>query len=876
MRVNLYVIRALVRRDLRRYFSNPTGYVFLTLFIFLSAAAAFWQERFFLNNLADLGQLNGLFPILLLFYIPALTMGAWADERRQGTEELLLTLPATDLEIVLGKYLATAGVYTASVLLSLSHVGVLLWLGSPDLGLIFGNYLGYWLAGAALIAVGMLASLLTSNVTIAFILGAVFCSAFVFVSAATWTATRGMQEALAPLGLGRAFEDFAGGLVSLRGLLYFASLAGLMLYLNVVLLSRRHWPLRAEGMRMPGHHAIRAVALAVALVGFNALLGRTNLRLDVTSERLRSLSGETRRLLREIPKDRPVFVHAFVSPEVPRSYVETRENLLASLREMESAAGSRVQVAIRETEPFTPEAADARETYGIQALEVLDPGSARSNVMPVYMGVAFTCGASEHVIPFLDRGLPVEYELARSIRVVSRSERKKIGVVMDEAKVFGGFDFQAFRNNPAWPVVEELKKQYEVVTVNAEQPVTERYDALLLALPSSLPQPAMDNVLAVIQGGTPALILADPLPVLDIGLSPSEQPGANVNPFMRNQGPPPKPKGDVRTMLAALGVAWDTGVVTWDSYNPHPDLAQVQPEIIFLGRGNQNPATFNAANPVSQALEELVLLYPGELAPAEGTSYDVQPLLRTSRTGGTLPYQHFVQRSFFGVQLMTRGQRHDPSGGDHVLAVEVKGGVHAIVVADLDFISDQFFELRRRGFQNLDFDNVPFFLNCMDALTGDESFVDLRNKRARHRTLTRVEAQTRDFVERRVKEEKEAEEAAQKALTEAQGRLDASVAAVRERTDLDEQTKTIMARNLQEVETRRFEARRAAIDAERDRRIQRSKEGLETDLRRIQSSIKTLAVLLPPVPVFALGIVIFVKRARREREGAAAAQRLRG
>ncbi len=886
--LNWAVVQAIVKRDLRIYFSNPTGYVFITLFIFLSAAAAFWQERFFLNNLANLDQLNELFPLLLLFFIPALSMGVWADENKQGTDELLLTLPASDLEIVLGKYVATLGIYSASLILSLSHIIVLVWLGSPDLGLMLGNYLGYWFIGAALISVGMLASLLTSNITIAFILGAVFCALFVFIDGAVSSISAGLADLTKPLGVYSHFSDFARGIVSFSGVLYFLSITGLMIYLNVLFIGRRHWPLEADGYKMWLHHTVRAIALVIVLISLNVIFGRASLRLDVTAEQLHSLADETENLLDEISGDRPVFIEAFVSKDVPQHYVQTRSNLLGFLQEMDAVGGNKVQVILHDTEPYSLEARDAREKFGIMPVEIPNVGSARASTMQTFLGVAFKCGAEEQVIPFFDRGLPVEYELARSIRVVAKTDRKKIGILKTEAKLFGGFDFQSMRSSPAWPVVDELKKQYEVVQVAATGPITDELDGLLVALPSALPQEEMDNLIAYMLQGNPTMLLLDPLPIVNIGLAPSEKSGGNKNPFMQNQGPQPKPKGNIHQLLTELGLSWNKAQIAWDTYNPHPDFAQLQPEVIFVGEGNQNPEVFNQNHRGSANLQELVFLFPGYVQSAAGSSFEFTPLIKTGEQSGSLNYSQLVNKSFFGTSLAdSRFLRRRANSLDYTLAAHVKGerssedstaaplSVNVVAIADIDFISTEFFEIRKRAVGNLNFDNVSFFLNCMDVLVGDESFIALRNKRVRHRTLETVEDQMRSFIERKTQEEQTAESEASSELVEAQRRLNENVDKVRQRTDLDERTKNIMANNLREAEQRRFEAQKANIEAEKEAKVSASKENMEVSIRSIQSNIKTFAVLFPPIPVFVIGVWIFVQRQKREREGALAARRLR-
>ena len=181
--------------------------------------------------------------------------------------------------------------------------------------------------------------------TIAFILGALFCSLVVFVDTLGGVFSKGLARWLEPFGVFHHFADFGRGVVSLSALLYFFSLAALMLYLNVLLLSRRHWPREADGYPMWQHQLVRALALVIAVVSLNAFVGRAALRADVTAERLHSLSDQTFDLIGALDESRPVFIQAFFSPEVPEQYVQTRENLIG--HELDGCTGRSRGRAVR-------------------------------------------------------------------------------------------------------------------------------------------------------------------------------------------------------------------------------------------------------------------------------------------------------------------------------------------------------------------------------------------------------------------------------------------------------------------------------------------------------------------------------------------------
>src|SRR5260370_2725267 len=180
-------------------------------------------------------------------------------------------------------------------------------------------------------------------------------------------------------------------------------------------------------------------------------------------------------------------------------------------------------------------------------------------------------------------------------------------------------------------------------------------------------------------------------------------------------------------------------------------------------------------------------------------------------------------------------------------------------------MSEQFFELRGQGVENLNFDNVTFFLNAVDQLADDPSFIALRKRRPKQRTLEVVEARTRSYEEHRLEEMRQAEATADARLKEAQARLDLAVREIEQRKDLDEQAKQGMIANVQAVENRRFQVARTTIEDEKQREIDSSRADMEDSIRGIQNTIKLLAVALPPIPAVLLFLFVSLRRVAPHR-----------
>ncbi len=231
---------AISRRELGAYFSTPLAYVFIVIFLALAGAVTFYFGGFFDRNQADLIPFFSFHPWLYLFLIPAVGMRLWAEERKSGTLELLMTLPVSTLDSVLGKFVA-AWIFAGIALALTFPIWITVnYLGNPDNGVIVASYVGSWLMAGAFLAIGGFVSALTKNQVIAFVIAAAVCFLFlmsgldIVQSAVRGWAPAYVVELVASLSFLVHFERIMRGVLDIRDVIFFLVVMGVFLYANVV------------------------------------------------------------------------------------------------------------------------------------------------------------------------------------------------------------------------------------------------------------------------------------------------------------------------------------------------------------------------------------------------------------------------------------------------------------------------------------------------------------------------------------------------------------------------------------------------------------------------------------------------------------------
>lgn len=234
-------ISVIVRRELQSYFATPLAYVFIVIFLALAGALAFFVGNWFDRGQADLQPFFSFHPWLYLVLIPALAMRLWAEERRSGTIELLLTLPISMTQAVVGKFLASWIFSGIALALTFPFWITVNYLGNPDNGVVLASYIGSFLMAGAFLAVGSAVSALTKNQVIAFVVTAAVCFLFtvsgspVVLGALSGWAPQSVLRTVASFSFLSHFNAIVRGVIDLRDAVFFVSVIGAFLFANAVL-----------------------------------------------------------------------------------------------------------------------------------------------------------------------------------------------------------------------------------------------------------------------------------------------------------------------------------------------------------------------------------------------------------------------------------------------------------------------------------------------------------------------------------------------------------------------------------------------------------------------------------------------------------------
>jgi ABC-2 type transport system permease protein len=232
-------ILAIYRRELAAYFNSAIAYMFLTAFLLL--AGWFFFSSFFVAGQADIRGLLELLPLMFIFFVPALTMRLISEEKRSGTLELLVTYPVHDHEVIAGKFLAAFTLLVVAIAGTFPYTITVATLGNLDGGMVITGYLGMLLMGAAYTSIGVLASSLTQNQIVGFILGIVMILVLFLLDKVLFFIPTQLVGIFEFLSIDAHYHSMIRGVVDSRDIVYYGSLIALGLYLAAMSLGSRKW-----------------------------------------------------------------------------------------------------------------------------------------------------------------------------------------------------------------------------------------------------------------------------------------------------------------------------------------------------------------------------------------------------------------------------------------------------------------------------------------------------------------------------------------------------------------------------------------------------------------------------------------------------------
>ena len=770
-------IKTVFRREFKSYFDSPVAYVFLTAFLVLVGFLTFGVAMFYERRQADLAPFFVWHPWVYLLLVPAATMGLWADERRGGTIELLLTLPVTVWDVLVGKFLAAWAFIGIGLALTLPVAATAAYLGAPDWGVVLCGYLGSLLLAGAAAAIGVFASTLSRSSVVGFIVSLALILALLLFgfdpvtgALAGWGVPMAVVDGIAACSLLSHFAALQRGVVDLADVGY---------YLGVIVFFLAAAKTVTDGRRGASKGALALAAIAAIVIAADAILASLPLRADVTAERLYTLSRGSRAVLAKLDADVTLkYYFSASSAEMPmglKTYAAEVRNLL---QEYERAAGGRLVVESYDPKPDS-DAEEWAQRYGVE------PQSTKAFGAPVYFGLVAVCGDREETLGVLTpaTSTTLEYDLTRLVTRVAWPERPVVGVMTSLegvlAEPMNPMMMQMGRRGaPGWATFAELAKDYDVrdIAPDAES-IDPAVKALVVLHAKDLPAKTLYAIDQFVLGGGRLVACVDPLSAMD--LIASQQSSTMM-------GGPNVPPSTLGALFDAWGVSFDTGKLACDlasatKLNDGRGGVDENPAFLSLGTDNMDKGDLLVSG-LSQVMMPFAGSFAFDASKAPGLAFT--PVISTSKD-----HSSAVDRmgAVYGMAAMRKDM--EPDGSARVLAARLSGtfptaypqgpdGTNAVenalsegrgdvmLFADSDFLADQFCvrvlsSPFGRMVQPLN-DNLALFSNVIEQFAGREELIGVRTRGASDRPFTKVDALEARAIAKWQRKEAELQEELQK------------------------------------------------------------------------------------------------------------------
>ena len=836
------------KREFKSYFDSPVAYVFLTAFLALVGFLTFGVARFYEARQADLTAFFFWHPWVYLLLVPAATMGTWADERRNGTIEQLLTLPLTVWEALTGKFLAAWAFIGIALALTFPVALTAGYLGAPDWGTVVCGYLGSLLLAGAASAIGVFASSLSRSSVVGFVISLVMVFLLLIIgfdpvtgAVAAWGVPMCLVDGLAGCSLLTHFEALRRGVVDLADVGY---------YLGVIVFFLAAAKTVTDGRRGASKGAIGLVLVAVIAVAADVVLAKLPLRADLTAERLYTLSEGSRAVLGQLDKD--VTLKYFVSssaaemPMALKTYATQVENLL---EEYDRAAGGALAIEKFDPKPDS-DAEEWAQRYGVEPQSVNPFGS------PIYFGLVAVCGDKEETLGTLTprTEATLEYDITRLVTRVAWPERPVIGVMTSVEGVLAKADprmMQMRRPPQGWAAFGELAKDYDVREVS---PTVEEIDPAVKTLVVLHAKNLTDKTLYAIDQfvcrGGKLIACVDPMSLKTLLSQPQNQ-------MMMGGGNEPSTLGK---LFEAWGVTFDPKQITCDlaaatKLNNGQGMVNDEPAFLTLGADNMEKSDLLVSR-----LTQVMFPFAGAFA-FDGKDSDLvfTPVITTSS-------EHSAETDAMGMMMGGGSRSAKPDGKARVVAARLSGtfktafpkgpdgtndvsnavasGKSAVMLfADSDFLADDFcVRLLRTPFGNMAQpmnDNLALFSNVIEQFAGRAELIGVRTRGASNRPFTVVDRLEAEAMAKWQKKEAEL----QSRLAEAQRRI----------SELQSQ-KSGSERMLLSREQQQEIVKFRKAQAETRRELKGVRKELTADIDSLGARLKGINIALMPALVVLFGL----------------------